>query len=152
VGRARKEAERGMGGVSFRRSEIMRPPPVFDDKETAILSAMYNVPNGTFDSYSLTWKLNPTVENGTPPAGVAFAETRGATESLIARSLVSGERLSGNDGVYFTKLKLTSKGVRGAIQAIQQRKDVEESMRALAEIEEQVKSLLPEVPKSTDKK
>ena len=65
----------------------MRVPPVFDDKETAILFAMYDVPSGTCDSYSLTWKLNPTVENGTPHAGVALAETRDATERLIARGL-----------------------------------------------------------------
>jgi hypothetical protein len=95
----------------------MRVPPVSDDKETAILFAMYDVPSGTCDSYSLTWKLNPTVENGTPHAGVAFAETRDATERLIARGLACGERLTANyDGVYFKKLKLTSKGQRAAIQ------------------------------------
>lgn len=95
----------------------MRVPHVFDDKETAILFAMYDVPSGTCDSYSLTWKLNPTVETGTPRAGVAFAETRDATEKLIALGLACGERLTANhDGVYFKKLKLTSKGQRAAIQ------------------------------------
>jgi hypothetical protein len=95
----------------------MRVPLVFDDKETAILFAMFDVPSGTYDSCSLTWKLNPTVENGTPRAGVAFAETQDATERLIARGLASGERLTANyDGVYFKKLKLTSKGQHAAIQ------------------------------------
>jgi hypothetical protein len=94
----------------------MRVPPMFDDKETAILFAMYDVPSGTYDSCSLASKLNPTVETGTPRAGVAFAETQDATERLMARGLASGERLTANyDGVYFN-LKLTSKGHRAAIQ------------------------------------
>jgi hypothetical protein len=65
----------------------MRLDPVFDDKESAILLAMYDEANGYYDSYSLTWKLNPTVQNGTPPAGAAFAGTRDATERLIVRDL-----------------------------------------------------------------
>jgi hypothetical protein len=105
----------------------MRFPRVFDDKETAILIALYEVENGRYTSYALAWKLNPTVRQGTPPAAVAFAETRDATERLIARGLVSGgSRLTGADGVYFNKLRLTPKGQRAAIQqraAIEQRKN-----------------------------
>lgn len=62
----------------------MRFEPMFDDKESAILLAMYEEANGYHDSYSLTWKLNPTVRNRTPPAAVAFSEIRGATEQLVA--------------------------------------------------------------------
>jgi hypothetical protein len=116
-------------GYHSEQETTMRFPPVFDEKEGAILSAMYEVPNGTYDSYTLTWKLNPTVQAGTPPAGVAFGETREATERLIVRGLVRGERLSGADGVYFKKLKLTPKGEQAAIQ---QRKQAEEAKKALA--------------------
>src|SRR6266571_4512806 len=95
----------------------MSSSPKFDDKETAILFAMYDVSNGTYDSYALAAKLNPTAKIGTPPARVAFDETRDTTERLISRGLVSGERLTAfNEGVYFKKLKLTPKGQRAAIE------------------------------------
>jgi hypothetical protein len=127
----------------------MKAHPVFDEKETAILFAIYEDANGTYTSYSLAWKLNPTVQVGTPPAGIAFAKTRDATEQLIARGLVSGERFKGADGVYFNKLKLTPKGERTAIQ---QRKTAEETTKARAEAAALADSLLPEIPKHTDKK
>lgn len=87
-----------------------RFPPVFDDRESAILLAMYEVPNGTYTSYTLAWELNPKVQIGTPPAGAAFAETRAATERLIVRGLMRGERLKGADGVYFNSLKTHCEG------------------------------------------
>jgi len=94
----------------------MRFPPAFDEKEGAILSAMYEVANGTYDSYTLAQKLNPAAHAGTAPASAAFTETRDATERLIVRGLVRGERLAGAGGVYFKKLKLTPKGEQSAIQ------------------------------------
>ena len=128
----------------------MRPPPVFDRKERAILLEMYNVKNGTYTSYTLSRKLNPTVQPGTPPAGVAFAETRDATERLIGRGLVRGERLDGADGVYFNSLKLTPKGERTAIQ---QRTVVEEEARALDEAMKNANSAVAEIEKlSTESK
>ena len=122
----------------------MRFPPVFDDKEGAILLAMYEVKNGTYTSYSLALKLNPTAETGTPPAEVAFAETRDATERLIVRGLVRGERLSGGNGVYFNKLKLTPKGERTAIQ---QRKTAEETKTALDEAAKESNLIVAEMQK-----
>src|SRR5713101_3862724 len=105
----------------------MRVPPVFEDKEIDILIAMYEAADDTYDSYTLAWKLNPTVQKGSPPAGTAFTETRDTTEQRIARGLVRGKRLKGADGVYFEKLKLTAKGERTAIQ---QRKTAEETRKA----------------------
>jgi hypothetical protein len=122
----------------------MRFRPVFDDKESAVLLALYEVANGTYTSYTLAWKLNPRVQVGTPPAAVAFAETRDATERLIARALVRGKRSTGADGIYFDKLKLTAKGEQTAIQ---HRKDLEETKKALAEfssLEGQIKKLMGE--------
>lgn len=125
----------------------MRVPPAFDGKETAILIAMYEVENGTYTSYSLAWKLNPAVQIGTPPAEVAFVQTRDATERLIVRGLVRGERFTGADGVYFNKLRLTPKGEQ---MAIQQRKNAEETTIALAELMERSDSVVAEMKKSTD--
>jgi hypothetical protein len=65
----------------------MRFRPVFDDKESAVLLALYEVANGTYTSYTLAWKLNPTIQVGTAFATAAFAETGDATERLIARGL-----------------------------------------------------------------
>jgi len=121
----------------------MRVPARFDDKETAILFAMYEVANGTYTSYTLAWKLNPTVQVGTPPAEVAFTETRDATERLIARGLVSGgERLPGANGVYFSKLKLTSKGARAAIQQRNTAEGEKVSAEKAKELKEKIEKLM----------
>ena len=117
---------------------MKRFPPVFDSIETAILLAMYEVENGRYDSYALALKLNPTVQRGTPPAEVAFTGTRDATERLIVRGLVRGGRLTGANGVYFEKLKLTPKGEQAAIQ---QRETAEKTRKALDEAIEGAKKL-----------
>lgn len=108
----------------------MKRSPVLDDNESIVLLAMYEVENGTYTSYTLARELNPTVEMNTPAALAAFTETRDATEQLIGRGFVRGERLKGADGVYFEKLKLTAKGEQ---MAIQQRENVKrmKAMNAL---------------------
>jgi hypothetical protein len=40
----------------------------FSDAESGILLAMYEEANGFYDSYTITWKLNPGVKVGTPDA------------------------------------------------------------------------------------
>jgi hypothetical protein len=105
-------------------------PPVFYQMEVAVLSAMYEVENGFYSSYTLAQSLGPTIEPGTPQAGSAFRETRDATERLIARGLVRGNRNRGADGVYFTSLKLTRKGEQAAIE---QRKQAKETRNAIDE-------------------
>src|SRR5260370_35754312 len=107
----------------------MKFPPVFDEKESAILLAMYEEANGFYDSYTLAWKLNPQVNVGTPEAETAFKGTRDATERLIERGFVRGERLKEADGVYFKELKLTPKGDQTAIS---HRKEVEDFKKKLA--------------------
>jgi hypothetical protein len=91
--------------------------PTFDDRESAVLLELYGSANGTHTSYTLAWKLNPTVKVPSPEALTAFTETRDATERLIAKGLVgSKERSPGADGIYFNGLRLTSKGQKAAIQ------------------------------------
>jgi hypothetical protein len=116
----------------------MRFPPAFDANEGAILSALYEIGSGTHTSYSLARELNPTVEMSTPAAGLAFTETRSATERLIARGLVRGERFKGADGIYFNELKLTPKGERSAIQ----HRQAAESLKSMEDTLDEVKEIL----------
>jgi hypothetical protein len=111
---------------------MTRPRPIFNGDEAAILDAMYEVENGTYDSYTLARKLNPTVKTSTPEAHTAFIKTREATEGLIVKNLVRGERLTGADGVYFNKLKLTPKGEQAAIGQRQAAMRAEKGMAQIA--------------------
>ncbi len=126
----------------------MRFPAVFDEKESAILLAMYEEANGHYDSYSLAWKLNPAVQVGTPAAEAAFTETRDATERLIERGFVRGERLKGADGVYFKGLKLTPKGEQAAIT---HRKQVEDLKKELPRIANEADAVAAEIANSQKK-
>jgi|GEM_PF-3153543 len=126
----------------------MRFPPVFDEKESAILLAMYEVANGTYTSYTLAKTLNPTIQPGTPPERTAFIKTRDATERLIVRGLVRGERLNGADGVYFKDMKLTPKGEQ---LAIQQRKNEAEFKKALPELVKRADAVAAEIAGSQKK-
>jgi hypothetical protein len=121
--------------------------PVFDEKESAILLAMYEVANGAYTSFSLSTKLNPTVKLGTPAAGVAFEETRAATERLIVKGLVSGERLRGASGVYFNALKLTPKGERSAIEERETRKRLLTEMESVEDAVSKIEELMKEPEK-----
>jgi hypothetical protein len=118
---------------------MARVPPAFDDTEAGILTEMYGAADGTYDSYTLARILNPTVEVATDASLTAFLKTREATERLIVGGLVHpGERQSGADGVYFNKLKLTTKGVKAAIQ---QRKVNEDAKKAIEEAVKRSKDL-----------
>jgi hypothetical protein len=91
--------------------------PAFDDRESAVLLELYDTADGTHTSYTLSWKLNPTVKVPSPEALTAFTETRDATEPLMAKGLVgSKERFPGADGIYFKGLRLTAKGQKATIQ------------------------------------
>jgi len=110
--------------------------PVFNDAESAILLAMYEEANGYYESYTLAWKVP------SPEAEKAFKATRDATESLVERGFVRGERLKGADGVYFKELKLTPEGERTAIS---HRKQVEDFKKKLPEIAKYADSVAAEV-------
>jgi hypothetical protein len=124
-------------------------PPVFDKKESAILLTMYEEANGYYDSYTLAWKLNPEAKLGTPEAEAAFKGTREATERLIERGFVRGERLKGADGVYFKQLKLTPKGEQTAIS---HRKEVENFKKELPRIAKEANDVAAEIAEWQEKK
>jgi hypothetical protein len=123
---------------------MKRFPPVFDSKEAAILLAMYEEADGAYSTLALTRKLYPTVKMGTPSALTAFVETRDATERLISRGLVRGERSKGAAGVQFDKLRLTAKGEQAAIQ---QRETDKRTKKALTEVMELSDSVVAEMEK-----
>ena len=127
----------------------MTLPPAFDAQENAILIAMYEEPNGTYSSYTLSEKLNPEVQRRTEAAGAVFAETRNVTEQLIVKGLVQGERQKGADGVYFEKLRLTAKGEQTAIQVRNNAKELEKSLPGFVKRSNEVAD---EIRKSSDKK
>jgi hypothetical protein len=106
----------------------MKFPPVFDDKESGILLAMYEEANRYYDSYALAWKLNAGLKVPSSEAAAAFKGTRDATESLIECGYVRGERFKGADGIYFKELKLIPEGERTATS---HRKEVENLKKEL---------------------
>lgn len=126
----------------------MKFPPTFDKTESRILLAMYQETNGYYDSYSMTWKLNPQVKNGTPDAEKAFKATRDASESLIERVFVRGERLKGADGVYFKELKLTPEGERAAIT---HGKEIERLRKEMPQIMKEANAVAKEIADSQKK-
>jgi hypothetical protein len=109
----------------------MKFKPTFTNAESGILLAMYEEANGFYDSYTIAWKLNPGVKVPSPEAEKAFEGTRVATESLIERGVIKGERLKGADGIYFKELKLTPEGERTAIT---HRKEVENLKKELRQV------------------
>ncbi|MFZ0761734.1 MAG: hypothetical protein WAM69_17450 [Candidatus Sulfotelmatobacter sp.] len=123
----------------------MKFPPVFDNKESAVLLAMYEEANGYYDSYSLAWKMNPEVKMSTPEAETAFKVTCDATERLIERGFVRGERLKRADGVHFKELKLTPKGKQTAIS---HRKEVESLKKEMPEIIKEANAVAAEIANS----
>ena len=122
--------------------------PVFDDKESGILLAMYEEANGYYDSYTLAWKLNPGVNVPSPEAEAAFKGTRDATENLIERGFVRGERLKGADGIYFKELKLTPDGERTAIS---HRREVENLKKEMPKIMKEANAVAAEIADSQKK-
>jgi hypothetical protein len=81
-------------------------------------------------------------ERAQPEAEAAFKGTRDATENLIERGFVRGERLKGVDGIYFKDLKLTPDGERTAIS---RRKEVENLKKELPELVKYADSVAAEV-------
>jgi hypothetical protein len=77
-----------------------------------------------------------------PEAQEAFKRTRDATENLIERGLVRGERQKGADGVYFKELKLTPEGERTAIS---HRKEVERLNKELPKIMKEAEAVTAEI-------
>ena len=117
----------------------------FDQTERSILLAIYEV-RMERTPHTLWPPSSSERPVGTPPAGVAFAETRDATERLIVRGLVRGERLRGADGVH-SPFKTQSQGEKTAIQ---QRTVAAEEAKALEEAVERSGEMAAKIQKHSD--
>jgi hypothetical protein len=95
--------------------QIMRPKPGFDGGESAVLREMYEVPDGTYNTYSLALQISGA-KVMTPEAVKAVTDTKQALERLIVKGLVRGKRDRNNEGIFYTNLKLTIEGERAAIR------------------------------------
>jgi hypothetical protein len=93
----------------------MRPKPGFDGGESAVLREMYEVPDGTYNTYSLALQISGA-KVMTPEAVKAVTDTKQALERLIVKGLVRGKRDRNNEGIFYTNLKLTIEGERAAIR------------------------------------
>jgi hypothetical protein len=118
---------------------MRRPSPAFKGKESAVLIELYEEPNASYSTYTLTQKLNPTIPMSTPEYESAFNNTREAIEELVVQSLAQGKRLKGANGVYFDELKLTSKGEKAAIE---EKRRVAGLEKALSDVEDEEKQEL----------
>ena len=95
--------------------------PVFDGTEGDILDEIYEWPDVTFSSHTLTQRLNPNLRIAAPEYRTAFARVSSAIEEHIVRGLIRGKRSRNDDGVFFNNLKLTHKGEQAAIQERERR-------------------------------
>ena len=95
--------------------------PVFDGTEGDILDEIYEWPDVTFSSHTLTQRLNPNLQITAPEYRTAFAHVSSVIEEHIVRGLIRGKRSRDADGVFFNNLKLTSNGEQAAIQERERR-------------------------------
>jgi hypothetical protein len=86
-----------------------------------ILIELYERPDLTFSSHTLTQKLNPNLATSDPEYRTAFAHVNSAIETHLGSGLLQGKRSRHDDGVFFKDLKLTRKGEKAAIQERDQR-------------------------------
>jgi hypothetical protein len=95
--------------------------PLFDGTEGDVLIAIYEWPDVSFSTYTLTERLNPSLQITTPEYRAAFAHISSVIEEHIVRGLIRGKRSRNADGVFFNNLKLTYKGEESAIQERERR-------------------------------
>ena|SRR5271166_5232440 len=123
---------------------MRRPKPELDGTEADVLITIYEWPDVTFSSHTLTQRLNPNLQITAPEYRTAFAHVNSVIEKHYAR-LIRGERSRNADGVFlFNNLKLTHKGEQAAIQ--------ERERRALPEKVKQLLAVLEEIRKNEENK
>ncbi len=124
-------------------------PPVYSDRESAILIAVYEHPEISYDTFSLTQLLDPSISVGAAEHEGAFKETLKAIERLIVKGLIDGNQLKGGLGMYYNELKLKYKGKQAAIQ---ERDRVAELNKKLPEWVKESNAVIEEIRKAQEKK
>jgi hypothetical protein len=89
--------------------------------EGYVLITIYEWPDVTFSSHTLTQRLNLNLQITDPEYRTAFAHVSSAIEKHIVCGLMRGKRSRNDDGLFFNNLKLTHKGEQAAIQERERR-------------------------------
>ncbi len=124
-------------------------PPTYSDNESKILIAIYENPDISHDTYSLTQILNPAISASSSEYEGAFKNTLKAIEGLIVKGLIDGKQLKGGLGMYYNELKLKYKGKQAAIH---ERDRVAEFNKQLPKITEEANAVVEEMRKAQEKK
>ena len=123
--------------------------PVYSDQESKILITMYDNPDMSFDTFSLTQRIYGNTV-GSPDFPDRFKQTVKATEQLIVKGLVDGSHLKHNGGLglYFSDMKFKFKGKQ---EAIQERDRVEEFKKQLPKIAREADAVVKEMGEAQHK-
>lgn len=132
-------------------------PSGFETIEEWIVHQLYEQPKGNHITHTLFQQLERVLQaepsrrdmmnqlraaTGQPPLSaddnieepkLVYGAVQYAVETLIQDGLAKGDRNSGVDGVYFTDLKLTTKGEATAIRQKRKRADGAEALAAASE-------------------
>lgn len=122
---------------------------MFNNIESGILIVLYEEPDVSHTSYTLTQKLNPPIQIGIQDYEATFENVRDATEEHIVRRLVRVKRHKGADGIYFSDIKLTSKGEQAAIRERKRRAELE---KLVPEISKQANADIADMKRFKEKK
>jgi hypothetical protein len=116
-----------------------RPRPEFDGTEGDVLIAIYERPDLTFSSDTLTQRLNPSLQITAPEYHVAFADVNSVIEKHFVRKFVLRKRSRNAAGVLcFNNVKLTIKGEQAAIQE-RERRALPEQVQHLLDIAKKIR-------------
>jgi len=123
-------------------------PPVYSDQESKILITMYENPEVSFDTFSLTQRIyGITVASAEFPD--KFKELVKATEQLVVKGLVDGKQLKHTSlGLYFSEMRFKYKGKQ---EAIQERDRVAEFNRRLPEWIKESNKVVEEMRQAEEK-
>jgi hypothetical protein len=120
----------------------------YGEVESKILIQMYENPEESFDTFSLTQRTSG-ITVVSPEFVGKFKETIKATEQLIVKGLVDGKQLKHHDlGVYFTDMKFKFKGKQ---EAIQERDKAEEFKKKLPEFIAESNKVIEEMKQYEEK-
>ena len=118
---------------------MARPETEFDGAECNILITIYEWPDVHFSTYTLTQRLNPSLQITAPECRTAFTHVSSAIEEHIVRGLIRGKRSKSSDGVFFENLKLTYKGEQAAIR-VRKRRALPEKAKQLMDLVEAIRA------------
>jgi hypothetical protein len=115
-----------------------QPETEFNGTEGDVLITIYERPDITFSSHTLTQRLNPNLQITALEYRTAFAHVSSAVENHYVRGLIRGKRSRNDDGVFFNNLKLTYKGEQSAIQE-QERRALPGKVKQLLDVAELIR-------------